>query len=126
MAAVLRDAPPVAFLSTSEPAHAKAFYEDVLGLPLVSEDGFALVFDLNGTTLRLTRVDQLTAQPFTVLGWNVDDIDEAVRDLAARGVVFERYAALDQDSAGVWRSPSGARVAWFKDPDGNLLSISQH
>jgi catechol 2,3-dioxygenase-like lactoylglutathione lyase family enzyme len=122
---VLRDAPAVAFLSTSDPARAKAFYVDVLGLPLVSEDGFALVFDLNGTTLRLTLVGQLTPQPFTVLGWSVEDIGAVVRELFIRGVVFERYASLDQDAAGVWRSPSGAQVAWFKDPDGNVLSVSQ-
>ena len=124
MAAVLPDAPPVAFLPTTDSPRAKTFYVDVLGLPLMSEDDFALVFDLKGVALRLTRVDQLMPQPLTVLGWNVDDIEAIVLRLAAGGVVFERYTSLDQDALGVWGSPSGARVAWFKDPDGNIHALT--
>ena len=108
-----------------DPSRARAFYEDVLGLSLVADEPFALVFDLAGTMLRVTRVDALEPQPFTVLGWRVDDIQSAVRALAERGVRFERFPALEQNGLGIWTSPSGARVAWFEDPDGNTLSLTQ-
>jgi catechol 2,3-dioxygenase-like lactoylglutathione lyase family enzyme len=122
---VLGAADLVAFVSTRDASRAKAFYEDVLGLRLVSEDGFALTFDANGTALRVSIVEQLTAAPYTVLGWHVPDIGAAAQALAARGVAFERYPFLEQDARGVWTAPGGARVAWFKDPDGNTLSISE-
>ncbi|TMC09222.1 MAG: VOC family protein [Chloroflexi bacterium] len=116
---------PIAFVSTTDPARARAFYQDTLGLTFVADEGFALVFDLAGVMLRVTRVDELRPQPFTVLGWHVHDIDAVVRELTDRGVAFERYEALEQDALGVWRSPSGARVAWFRDPDGNVLSVTR-
>jgi hypothetical protein len=96
----------------------------VLGLTFVADEGFALVFDLAGTMLRVTHVDTFRPQPFTVLGWRVDDPEAVVRALAARGVACDRYRALEQDALGIWRSPSGARIAWFHDPDGNVLSIT--
>ena len=116
----------VAFLATSDAARAKAFYGEVLGLRLLSEDGFAVVFDANGTTLRVAIVQDVVPAPYTVLGWDVRDIAAIVRGLAEAGVVFERYAWLQQDELGIWNSPSGTKVAWFKDLDGNVLSLSQH
>jgi catechol 2,3-dioxygenase-like lactoylglutathione lyase family enzyme len=118
---------PIAFIATRDPARAKTFYEQTLGLRLVSDElPFALVFDLHGIMLRVTPVRELTSAPYTVLGWEVPDITGAAQALQAGGVAFERYPGLEQDELGVWTSPSGARVAWFKDPDGNTLSISQH
>ncbi|HWB16629.1 MAG TPA: VOC family protein [Vicinamibacterales bacterium] len=116
----------VAFVGTTDQKRAKAFYQDTLGLELQSEDSFALVFDVDGTTLRVTTVPQVAAAGYTVLGWVVSNIDDAVRDLRAAGITFERYEGMPQDERGVWRAPSGAHVAWFKDPDGNTLSITQH
>lgn len=118
--------PLVAFVGTSDPGRAKAFYRDTLGLALQSEDPFALVFDASGTILRVTAVPRVMAAEYTVLGWSVSDIGAAVTDLRNAGVQFERYAGLPQDDRGVWQAPGGARVAWFKDPDGNTLSITEH
>jgi catechol 2,3-dioxygenase-like lactoylglutathione lyase family enzyme len=115
----------IAFVATNDPHRAKAFYRDTLGLSLVSEDPFALVFDAHGTMLRVTTVPQVAAAAYTVLGWRVPNIMTASNDLRNAGVTFERYAGMGQDERGVWKSPSGARVAWFKDPDGNTLSITQ-
>jgi catechol 2,3-dioxygenase-like lactoylglutathione lyase family enzyme len=116
----------VAFGATTDGARAARFYGETLGLSVRSDDAFALVLEANGVELRLQKVDALTPQPFTVLGWQVADVDATLDELARRGVRFERYPGLEQDSRGVWRAPSGARVAWFKDPDGNLLSIAQY
>lgn len=116
----------MAFVSTLDPARAKAFYVGKLGLRLVSEDRFALVFDANGTTLRVSTVRELAPAKYTVLGWEVPDIAAAATALEAAGVNLERYGLPDQDECGIWTAPGGARVAWFKDPDGNTLSISQH
>ena len=121
----LNDARLVAFVPITLPARALAFYRDVLGLELVEETPFAVVLDAGGTTLRLTPVEDLRPQPFTVLGWTVDDVTTAVRDLAARGAVMTRYAGMEQDADGVWTTPAGARIAWFTDPDGNTLSLTQ-
>ena len=115
----------VAFVGTRNPQRAKDFYRDALGLNLVSEDLFALVFDVNGTMLRVTPVPQLTPAKFTVLGWAVGDIEATVKQLQEAGVVFERYD-FPQDELGIWTAPGGAKIAWFKDPDGNVLSVSQH
>ena len=123
---MLAAAKVVAFIATGDAARAKAFYGEVLGLRLLSEDGFAVVFDANGTTLRVAIVREVVPAPYTVLGWDVEDIAATVRRLSAAGVVFERYAWLQQDELGIWNSPSGAKVAWFKDLDGNVLSVSQH
>ena len=122
---MLRSRPIIAFVATTKPKRAKAFYEKTLGLRLVSEDGFALVFDAGGTMLRVATVETLQPAGYTVLGWIVPDIAKAVRDLAARGVTFQRYDWMAQDDLGIWPSPSGAHVAWFTDPDGNTLSLTE-
>jgi catechol 2,3-dioxygenase-like lactoylglutathione lyase family enzyme len=117
----------LAFVPTCDPDRAKKFYRDTLGLPLVSEElPFALVFDLRGTMLRVTIVEKLNPAPFTVLGWRVTNIAVAVNALRIAGVKFECFPGMQQDELGVWTSPNGAKVAWFKDPDGNTLSLSQH
>jgi len=113
-----------AFVSTTKPDISRAFYEKKLGLRLLSEDSFGIEFEANGAHLRLTFVEKLTPQPFTVLGWDTDDIVSAIRSLNKQGISFERYDFIDQDEAGIWKAPGGTRVAWFKDPDGNLLSLS--
>jgi catechol 2,3-dioxygenase-like lactoylglutathione lyase family enzyme len=115
----------IAFVGTRNPGRAKEFYRDILGLNLVSEDHFAIVFDVHGTMLRVTTVPELAPAKFTVLGWEVKDIAAAVRDMQKAGVSFERYD-FPQDELGIWTAPGGARVAWFKDPDDNILSVSQH
>ena len=118
----------IGFLATTNPERSKVFYGDVLGFKLVAEDGFALVFDANGTMLRVRKAETFTAAQGTVLGWEVDDIYDAVEALKTRGVRFEQFNLpfMKQDSHGVWTPPSGDQVAWFKDPDGNVLSISHH
>lgn len=118
----------VGFVMTTNPEAARRFYSDVLGFRLTNDDDFALVFDANGTMLRVGKAQQFTPAQGTVLGWQVDDIDAAVRELAGRGVHFEQFGLpfLQQDESGVWTAPSGDQVAWFKDPDGNVLSISRH
>jgi predicted enzyme related to lactoylglutathione lyase len=124
---MLTSVPIVAFLATTDPARAKKFYAKTLGLSLQADDGFALVFDAGGTMLRVTTVRELQPAGYTVLGWNVADIAATVRKLTRRGVAFQRYEGmLEQDELGIWDAPGGARVAWFKDPDGNTLSVSQH
>src|SRR5690348_1119885 len=102
-----------AFVATANPERAREFYEDVLGLRLVSDDQFATVFDANGTPLRIAKVQELTPAPYTVLGWHVTDIAAVVRGLAAKGVAFERYEGMGQDELGVWSAPGGGKVAWF-------------
>jgi catechol 2,3-dioxygenase-like lactoylglutathione lyase family enzyme len=115
----------MAFVATAQPAAARDFYERVLGLRFVHEDDVALVFDANGTMLRVTKLERVEPLSFTVLGWHVDGIAALVRGLAARGVTFERYEGMGQDDDAIWTVPGGgAKVAWFKDPDGNLLSLT--
>ena len=123
---ILARAKLVAFAATTNSARARDFYRGVLGLTLRSEDDFALSFDANGTELRLQKVERFTPQPFTTLGWQVSDVAAVVQGLVAHGVSMERYSWLEQDAQGVWSAPSGARVAWFKDPDGNLLSVAEY
>jgi catechol 2,3-dioxygenase-like lactoylglutathione lyase family enzyme len=122
---ILASAPLIAFLATADAARARTFYTVTLGLRLVEDSPFALVFDVMGTMLRIQKVAALTPHPFTVLGWQVDDVAAAVRELAGRGVTFNRYDGLDQDGVGIWTSPAGARIAWFSDPDGNVLSLTE-
>ena len=118
----------VGFVTTTAPERARAFYGDTLGFRFIEDDGFALAFDANGTLLRVAKAQSFTPSQATVLGWEVTDIAAAVRELAARGVVFEQFNLpfLVQDALGIWTAPNGDRVAWFKDPDGNTLSISCH
>src|SRR6185436_265304 len=115
----------IAFVATLDPARARDFYGRVLGLRLTSEDTFALVFDANGTTLRVSVVRELAPAGYTVLGWLVPDVRQAVRELTERSVVFQRFDGLEQDELGIWSAPGGAKVAWFRDPDGNTLSVTQ-
>ena len=118
----------VGFVITGNPEKASAFYGGVLGFRLISDDDFALVFDANGTTIRVGKGRNFTPAPHTVLGWEVPDIHAAIRELTPRGVQFEQFNLpfMKQDEFGVWTPPNGDKVAWFKDPDGNVLSISQH
>ena len=117
---------PMAFVPTSHPEAAKKFYSESLGLDLVADDSFALVYKLAGDqTLRVQRVKELTPHPFTAFGWQVNDIDGATRDLVSRGVKFEKFSFMKQDNSGICTFDNGDRVAWFKDPDGNTLSIAQ-
>lgn len=124
---MLSDADLVAFIPTTNPKKARAFYADTLGLRFVSDDKFALVFDSNGVTIRIANVTGASYTPavFTVLGWTVPSIAKSIHALEKKGVVFARFDGMDQDADGVWTSPSGARIAWFKDPDGNVLSLTQ-
>ena len=115
----------VAFVAATDLRRARAFYEQTLGLPVLEQNDFACVLDAHGTMLRVTAVAEVARGGYTVLGWRVADIATAVRDLAARGVTFLRYDGMGQDEHGIWTSPSGARVAWFADPDGNTLSLTQ-
>jgi catechol 2,3-dioxygenase-like lactoylglutathione lyase family enzyme len=114
----------VAFVATVDAARARAFYEGLLGLRVVEDQPFALVVESAGTTIRIQKVDRMHAAPYTALGWQVADVVAEVAALAAKGVRFERYPGMEQDQHGIWPSPSGTRVAWFKDPDGNVLSLS--
>jgi catechol 2,3-dioxygenase-like lactoylglutathione lyase family enzyme len=114
----------IGFIPVRDPASARAFYAGVLGLSVVDETPFALVLDAAGTMLRVTPVPDFDAQPFTIAGWDVPDIDTAAAALTDRGVMFTRYDGLVQDDLGIWTAPSGDRVAWFKDPDGNTLSLT--
>ena len=116
----------VAFVPINDAAKARAFYEDVLGLRFVKDDGFALVFDANGIMVRVAKVPDFKPAPFTILGWEVSNIEDAVCGLGARGVHFEAFGFLKQDELGIWTAPTGDKVAWFKDSDGNVLSLSQH
>jgi catechol 2,3-dioxygenase-like lactoylglutathione lyase family enzyme len=117
----------VGFVSIVDVSRAKAFYRDTLGLRLVMEEPpFALVFDANGIMIRLGMAKEIAPAHGTVLGWQVPEISAVVKSLGQAGVQFERYAGMNQDELGIWTSPTGAKVAWFKDPDGNILSISEH
>ena len=116
----------VAFVATTDYEKARAFYEGVLGLRFVKNDGFAMVLDANGVALRISKAPGFTPAQFTVLGWEVPDIAAAARELAARGAILERWGFFEQDALGIWTAPTGDKVAWFTDPDGNVLSISQH
>jgi len=116
----------VAFVPTKDPAKARQFYEGVLGLRFVKDDGFALVLDANGIMVRVAKAADFKPVPFTILGWQVSEIEKVVAALQEKGVHFEIFGFLEQDQLGIWRAPGGDKVAWFKDPDGNLLSVSQH
>lgn len=120
---MLSNARQVAFISVTDLEAAQRFYGDALGLDLEDARPFALVHVTTESRLRLTLVDRVKAAPYTVLGWEVDDLDGEVARLTAAGVALTRYDGMDQDDRGIWTSPSGARIAWFLDPDGNTLSL---
>jgi len=116
---------PVLFLATANAERSRAFYERVLGLTFVADEPPALVFRSGDRMLRIQKVDQVHSAPYTALGWAVSDIRRTVQDLRAAGVAFQRYEGMDQDADGIWQAPSGALIAWFQDPDGHVLSLTQ-
>lgn len=125
---MLRSSGIIAFVPVRDPGAARAFYEGVLGLPVIREDPFALVLDANGVTIRLAKVGDpaaFRAAAYTVLGWRVADVAETARALVSCGVSLTRYPGMQQDALGIWTSPGGAKVAWFQDPDGNVLSVTE-
>ena len=115
----------IAFTATARAEEARVFYSEVLGLRLLEDTPFALVFDANGTMLRIQKVEMLTKAGYTVLGWQVDDIHEAVEWLRTRGILCDRYPGLPQDEQGIWTTAQGHKIAWFSDPDGNTLSLTE-
>ncbi len=121
---MLSSVPFIAFVPVTDLSVATSFYGDTLGLATTSHGPFALSVDLGGTMLRLTAVERLTPQPFTIAGWSVENLDAAVRQLTERGVAFASFDGVDQDELGIWTAPNGDRVAWFFDPDGNVLSLT--
>ena len=123
---LLENAAVMGFIPTRDFKRARAFYVDLIALTLIHEDDFAIEVEANGTHIRITKVEEFTPFPFTILGWRVPQIVPAVRALAAKGVPFQRYPWLQQDEDAIWTAPGGAKIAWFHDPDGNTLSVSQH
>jgi catechol 2,3-dioxygenase-like lactoylglutathione lyase family enzyme len=119
---------PMGFIAVTDFELAKAFYVGVLGLDYISQDGFALVLRSGPLSIRLTVPQPFTPAGYTVFGWRVADIEAEIARLSAKGIAFEHYPFFGEAQAanGVWTAPSGARVAWFKDPSGNVLSLSQH
>jgi len=122
---MFKDAKIMAFVAILDEKKATDFYSGVLGLRKISGDQFALEFDAGGVTLRATFVKEAVTAPYTVLGWQVTGIESVVQELAGKGVIFERYGFIPQDDLGIWNAGT-AKVAWFKDPFGNLLSVSEH
>jgi catechol 2,3-dioxygenase-like lactoylglutathione lyase family enzyme len=122
---MLGSAPAVAFLPSVDLDQSRRFFADRLGLAVQEVTPFACVLRAGTTMLRITKVDSLRPQPFTVFGWQVTDIHATAAALAAAGVACLRYDSMDQDEAGVWATPGGDLVAWFHDPDGNTLSLTQ-
>jgi catechol 2,3-dioxygenase-like lactoylglutathione lyase family enzyme len=123
---MLNTAKIIAFAPIRDSQKSRPFYEGMLGLRFVSDDPFALVMESNGTMIRLAKTPNFTPAGFTVMGWEVSKIEEEVAALQKKDVTFERFPGLPQDELGIWAAPGGAKVAWFKDPDGNILSLSQH
>jgi catechol 2,3-dioxygenase-like lactoylglutathione lyase family enzyme len=122
---MLGDCELMAFVATTQPEKAKAFYSGTLGLKLIGDTPFALVFSSGGITLRVQKVQAFSPHQFTALGWKVADIAAAAAQLANKGITLERYQGMNQDAAGIWTAPGGGKVCWFKDPDGNTLSLTQ-
>jgi catechol 2,3-dioxygenase-like lactoylglutathione lyase family enzyme len=112
------------FVATAQPEKALAFYRDVLGLRLVEDTPFAIVFDAHGITLRVQKAEKVVVPPYTTLGWQVADLDGVMTALEEKGVTFQQFGMPGQDARGVWTAPGGARIAWFKDPDGHTLSLT--
>jgi predicted enzyme related to lactoylglutathione lyase len=119
------DGSVVAFVPTTDMDAARAFYSEALGLTRTSSSPFADTYDIGGTEVRVTAVEQLTPAPFTVLGWAVADIDQGLAQLRSGGVEPARFPSVRQDDRGVWTAPDGTRVVWFHDPAGNVLSLHQ-
>ncbi len=115
----------ICFIATSHPSKSRDFYNKRLGLKLISEDSFALEFNAYHSMLRIQKVNDFVPVQRTVLGWEIKNIKNKVNQLKKRGVKFNRYKGMSQDENRIWTSPSGAKVAWFRDPDGNVLSLTQ-
>jgi hypothetical protein len=122
---MLQDAKLMAFVAIQDEKQATDFYSGVLGLRKVSADPYAIMFDTGGVPLRASFVKEPSIAPYTVLGWQVKGIEDIVRGLTAQGIKFERYGFMKQDELGIWNAGTD-KVAWFKDPFGNLLSVSEH
>jgi catechol 2,3-dioxygenase-like lactoylglutathione lyase family enzyme len=116
----------VSLIGTTRADASKAFYQDTLGLKFVTDDTFAFVFDMGGAELRVSRVPAVIPAAYAVLGFQVKDIAAEIDALAAKGVKFERFGFFQQDERGIWAAPDGTKVAWFRDPDMNMLSLVQH
>jgi catechol 2,3-dioxygenase-like lactoylglutathione lyase family enzyme len=116
----------VAFVPITDASKAREFYEGILGLRFIKDDGFALVFDANGIMVRMAKMKEVVPVQFTILGWQVSNIENMVQALRNKGIHFEIFSFFKQDERGIWTAPTGDKVAWFKDPDGNMLSLSQH
>ncbi len=115
----------IAFVPTRDAARSRMFYEDTLGLRFVSDDSFAVVMDAKGTMIRIVRLGEFTPAPYTIVGWQVEDIHQTIAAMSGKDIEFKRYPYFEQSEDGVWSAPDGAQVAWFSDPDGNTLSISE-
>lgn len=116
----------IAFIPTVNAEKAKAFYVGILGLEFIQDDKFALVLKGGSNMIRIVRLESFTPAPYTILGWEVPNLRQEVQRLSKEGISFTRYPFLQQDEDGVWTTPTGSLVAWFQDPDGNVLSFSQH
>ncbi len=122
---ILGSAMPAIVICTRDRLRATAFYRDTLGLTLAYEDNFAAVFNIGGVTLRVSSVADFTPHEHTILGFHVPDVAATVGALHEKGVAFNRYPRLTQDEQGIWTAPGGTtKVAWMKDPDGNVLSVT--
>jgi catechol 2,3-dioxygenase-like lactoylglutathione lyase family enzyme len=124
--AILTTSRLIGFAATAKPDEARRFYGEALGLDLVEDGPYALVYSAGGTTIRVQKVPRVAAAAYTTLGWAVDDMEATIAELTARGVKFEHFPGVPQSGSGVWRTPDGSSVAWFKDPDGNILSLTQY
>jgi catechol 2,3-dioxygenase-like lactoylglutathione lyase family enzyme len=122
---MLGDSKLVAMLGTARADLAEAFYSGTLGLKLASSDAFALIYEIDGAPLRISKVPAVAPAAYAVLAFTVPDVAASVAALTAKGVIMQRFGFLPQDAAGIWKAPGGAQVAWFRDPDGNLLSLVQ-
>ncbi len=122
---MLKDATLMAFVATTDTDACRAFYEGVLGLDVIMDTPFALVFDAHGTPLRAQKVEAVQPAPYTAVGWEVTKIASHVQSLAAKGIAMLRFDGLEQDDEGIWETPGGAKVVWFNDPDGNILSLTE-
>ncbi len=122
---MLTDAKVIALVATAKPDEALVFYRDRLGLELIEDSPYAIVFRAGDTMLRLQRVESFEPHPFTSTGWDVADIGATVAALNAQGITMMTNPYVELDPAGIWTAPDGTRVAWFNDPDGNVLSLTQ-
>ena len=123
---MLREASVIGFIPTVDATKARPFFAEVLGLEFVADAEFALVFRIGGGLLRVVRLEEFTPAPYTIFGWEVTDLATKARELSRRGGEIVRYDFLEQDADGVWTAPGGDKVLWFRDPDGNTLSMSEH